>query len=339
MANASSPNEYVTGLYAGVSDTGFYAVWRLVRTLIAAGWTVAQSGNGVASFGASDYWNVAPTALGNGCWIVLTGPGSRQICFWRDTAGSYWTGKIIYSKSGGHTFASASASNPGTLPATAQYVRGSGAAVASWFGGGSKSIRYLSVMAKDVSDGSFWVIGSTPGTSNGSFYHAFAFFSLATYTASDTDPYVFFCAGNSVTADATTTANGHVGGSVLNGNSDTASNGYYIGWARNANWKYFSPVYEAIHGTVSPMANPYSTGAPLTLLPVGVGKVEASFRERKGTIRYARYTAMAGLVNGETLSDGANAFRWVVTGYNGAGTYPQALWWWDGATPWMALDA
>lgn len=336
MADASSINESVTGLYAGVSDTGFYACWRLVRTLISAGWTVAQSSNGT-TFGASDYWNVNPTTLGNGCWIVLTGPGSRQFCFWRDTAGSYWTGKVIYSKSGGHTFASASATNPGTLPATAQYMRGSGAAVASWFGGGSKSIRYLTVLAKDVADGSFYVIGTTPGTSVGSFYHAFGFFSLQTYDSNDTDPYVLYCAATGPTADTGALNSAPTGGLMALGAQDSAGTASsYWGWARNTNWLPFSPVFDTLMTTTEDV-NPYSTGTPALLMPLGIGKVQTSFRERKGFIRYGRLASRTNLSVGDVVTDNTTAFSWMCAGTNAGTPYPKVLLWW-GSTSTLALE-
>lgn len=334
MAAASSINEYVTGLIAGVSDTGLYACWRLVRTLISAGWTVAQSSNG-SSYGAADYWSTA-NGLGNGAWIVLTGPGSRQFCFWRDTAGSYWTGKVVYSKSGGHTFASASATSPGTLPATAQYMRGSAGTFASWFGGGSKSIKYLTVLAQDVSDGSFYVIGSTPATAVGTFYHAFGFFSLQTFDSNDTDPYVLYCCSPTATADATNVNSAQVGGLLgLASQDGGGTSAGFWGWARNANWKPFSPVYENL-ATTAQDVDPYSAGTPALLMPIGIGKIETSFRERKGYLRYARFAGSTGLVPGDVVSDNTTAFSWVCVGSNGNST-PYVLFWW-GSSNGLALE-
>ena len=77
MADAFSLNEKVS------ITNALYVVWRLTRVLKSAGWTVTQSGDGT-SYGASDYWTTY-AGLGTSAWIVLTGPGGRQLCFWRST--------------------------------------------------------------------------------------------------------------------------------------------------------------------------------------------------------------------------------------------------------------
>ena len=118
MADAYSINEKVT------DSTGWYACWKLVRTLISAGWTVVRSSNGT-TFGASDYWTVY-ASTGTSAWIVLQGPGSRQLCFWRSTT-STANGKIIYIPGGqsGFTFGGTyGATDPGTIPTNVGYVRG-----------------------------------------------------------------------------------------------------------------------------------------------------------------------------------------------------------------------
>jgi hypothetical protein len=333
MPAVSSINERVTTT-PGSTDTGLYACWRLVRTLVSAGWTVVQSSDGT-SFGAADYWTTFG-GLGTSAWIVLQGPGSRQICLWRDTT-SMWNGKFIYSMSGGHAFTGASASTPGALPATAQYVRGSGSTFNSWFGGGTKAIRFLTVMAKDVTDGSFWILGSTPLTASGTFYHHMAFLALATFNAADTDPYVFYNPAAGPLNDTSTTNSAHTGGSCVYGGAENgALSGYWWGWARNTSWRSFVPRFE-LPAQTFPDANPYTHGTPCVLSALGIGKGEASWREFKGYVRYVRlFTHNISL--GDTIGDATGPFRYVYIGSNSNTPYPQAGFWWDGSAPSLALD-
>lgn len=332
MANVVSVNQLMTTI-PGSTDTALTLLYGLKVNLKAAGWTVVQSSNG-SSFGASDYWVSVP--LFGGSWIVLQGPGGRQICFWVNTTYDMWTGKIIYDKAGSFTFASASATNPGTIPATAQYVRGSGAAFASWFGGGTKAIKYAQVLCKDVSDGSFWVLGSTPTTSAGSFYHMLSFNLCASVDSGDPEPYVFFCPATSPTGDATTINQAHLGGNLTAATENGATTGCWWGWSRNTTWRSFQPRYEYLAVSNGDI-NPYSSNVNV-LSPFGIGKTETSYREHKGYLTSsARVCAISGLANGDTVNDGGSNYAYVAVGHSN-GSAPQALFWWDGTTAAMSIN-
>lgn len=326
MADAFSLNERVTVTNA------LFAVWRLARTLISAGWTIAQSSNGT-SFGTSDYWT-SYVGLGTSAWIVLTGPGGRQICFWRSTS-STDNGKIIYSYAGGHTFSGASASTPGSLPSTAQYVRGSSGTFNTWFGSVSSSfaIRWLHVAAKDVSDGSFWMIGTGPQSAGGTqAYHTLGFFSVYSANVNDVDPYLFYSASSSATADllGTITPNATANDSML-----YDSEAYWYGWARNAAWKQFRPNLDGSIETGNTARSPYSVGMPYLAMPVRIGKTEASYFELKGVPKYVRATGLND-VRGTLYSDGTSAFKWACVG--SANGSAGCLFFWDGKTPAMAYE-
>jgi hypothetical protein len=244
-----------------------------------------------------------------------------------------WTGKIIYARNGDFSFSGATATSPGTIPATAQYIRGSGAAFASWFSGGTKAIRYAQILCKDVSDGSFWVIGSTPLTASGTFCHHMAFMSLNTLDASDTDPYVFYTAGNSPTADSPTNYAGQQMNISLGENGTTS--GYWWGWARNNSWRSFSTRYDYLAGTNGDV-DPYAGGTTYILHAVGICKTENNWREHKGYLKFARTGGVTGMVPGDTISNGASLYQFTMVGSNN-GAAPQMMFFWDGTTAGMTL--
>lgn len=329
MADTFSINERVT------DTTGWYACWKLVRTLITAGWTVVQSGNGT-SFGASDYWTVY-ASTGSGSWIVLSGPGSRHLCFWRDTGGSTANGKIIYVPSGqsGFTFASASATSPGTIPTSAQYMRGAAGTFNSWFGGSTNAIRWLSIGAKDVSDGSFWINGSSPTAGTNYTYHCLGFFSLYSADAGDPDPYLWYCSAIGPTSDTSASSNGYLGEGFLLDTENAASTGYWWGWSRASTWRTYRP---GIPTTIlaGPARDPYTPGYSYVMESIALGKTESGYTEMKGYVKWAR--AVGNNDNrGITYSEGSTPFKWVCIGAM-FGSNVAAVVFWDGVTPAMAFE-
>lgn len=332
MANVVTINALVNGT-PGTTDTGLAMLQQLKVNMKAAGWTVVQSSNGT-SFGATDYWSTTPTA--GGSWIVLQGPGSRQICFWVNTTFDQWTGRIIYDKSGGFTFSGATATSPGTLSSTAVYARGSASVWQSWFGGGTKAIKYQQVLCKDVTDGSFWVLGSTPTTSAGSFYHFFAFCALSAIDAGDTDPYAVFCGATSPTADTSTINQAHAGGNLTAAQENAATAGCWWGWSRNSTWRSFQPRYDYLAQTNGDI-NPYSSNVN-ALTAFGLAKTEANYREHKGYLTSsARICAITGIANGDTVNEGGSNYAYVAVGHSN-GNAPQGLFWWDGTTASMSIN-
>lgn len=334
MANVVTVNQLMNSI-PGTTDTALMLLYGLKVNLKAAGWTVVQSSNGT-SFGASDYWSSYPTT--GGWWIVLQGPGGRQLCFWVNTTYDLWTGKIIYVPGGqsGFTFASASATNPGTIPAGAVYVRGSGAAFASWFGGGTKAIKYAQVLCKDSADGSFWVLGSTPTTTAGSFYHFLAFNKCISLDAGDPDPYVWYCSATTATTDTGTGSNAHLGGILCTASENAAISGAWWGWGRGVNWRSYQPTYDYLAASAGDI-NPYDSSANV-LSPFGICKTEANYREHKGYLANAKVCAISGLAIGDTVNENGSNYTYVCVGYTFSTTYPQALFWWDGTTAAMLLN-
>lgn len=329
MADTFSVNERVT------DTTGWYACWKLVRTLISAGWSVVQSSNGV-SYGAADYWTVyASTAAGS--WIVLAGPGSRHVCFWRDTGGSTANGKILYVPGGqtGFTFASANATSPGTIPTYAVYVRGAVATFNSWFGGGVNAIRWLTICAKDVSDGTFWIMGTTPGVGTNVTYHQLGFFSLYSADAGDPDPFLWYCSATAPTNDTGASSNAYTGECILLDTSENgATTGFWWGWSRANTWRSYRPAVLNIFGSF--IRDPYTPGAPYVLESVAFGKTENNYTELKGYAKHIRQ-AYGNDNRGYAYSEGASPFKWVVVGACYL-TQITALFFWDGSTPAMAFE-
>lgn len=324
MADAFSVNEKVP------TTNALYAVWRLTRVLKSAGWTVTQSSDGT-SYGASDYWGTY-AGLGTSAWIVLAGPGGRQLCFWRSTT-STDNGKIIYDYAGSFSFASSSASTPGTLPSTVAYVRGSSGTFNTWFGAvsGTYPVRWLTVCAKDVADGSFWILGSSPQAAGGQqAYHTLGFFSLYTENASDLDPYAFYTAGGSATSDTLATGNPNA---TLNGTLLVTAETYWVGWARNLTWSAYRTAVDT--NIPANARSPYMAGNPFVLMPFRIAKSAANVVEVKGVPKHARTLTVVD--RGVTFSEAGSPFKWVCIG-DSSGAAPGCVFFWDGKTPLMAYE-
>jgi hypothetical protein len=325
MADAFSVNERVP------TTNALYAVWRLTRVLITAGWTVVQSSNGT-TYGAADYWGTY-AGLGTSAWIVLAGPGGRHLCFWRSTT-STDNGKILYVPGGqsGFTFASASASSPGTIPTNAQYVRGSSGTFNTWFGSVSSTypIRYLHVAAKDVSDGSWWLQGTLQEVGGAKVHHTLGFFSLYSVNTNDQDPYMFYTAAGAPTTDFHT--------NFYNDGVMTDQESTWYGWCRNSVWKAYRP---ATMFSACNQRNPYAAGTPYALLPFAVGKTESGYTELKGVVKHARRGGVSNAATdrGYVYGDGTAPFKWVIMGADlTTSPYGASYFFWDGVTPSLAFE-
>lgn len=176
--------------------TQWFVAWRLFQTLLLAGWTVHYSSDGT-THSAADNWTPAGfSGLGSGAYVILTGPGGRQISLRRSTT-STLNGTIQYAYLGGWGVAGAGPTTIPTAPASAVLVRNN----ASWFGPSPSTAPVkLNIWANDVStgDGSFSVVFST-ATSWGSGSlggGALMFRFLEGTEPEDADPYAWWAPAN-----------------------------------------------------------------------------------------------------------------------------------------------
>ncbi len=195
--------------------TPLWGLWKLVRALTAAGYTIKACGDGtsfkvagvsgvadpIAPGSADDLWTTF-ASVGTSAWICLAHPTLLfNLVFWRNTTNTA-QGRVIVGKQAAFTaagFPLASATDPGTIPGTAGYVRGSGIAWGDWFGGSTYVVGRWQIAVKDVAGpaaGAWYIVGMTPTYSvGGSFAHHMRFTALDPYTTgagTDPEPYVFF---------------------------------------------------------------------------------------------------------------------------------------------------
>jgi hypothetical protein len=100
MAKISSVNQ------STATNGGAAALWNLITTLVAAGWTKVRDSDGT-TYSASGTQVTGPAAGTNGlnnarAWFVMQQPGGgRQFCFQRATAGTDYQWRVKYSYSAG----------------------------------------------------------------------------------------------------------------------------------------------------------------------------------------------------------------------------------------------
>lgn len=178
------------------TDTQWFAAFRLVETMLAAGWTVVEMSDGT-DVSTSDDWTGNFGSLGDDSWIILQADSGQQICFKRDGS-SDEDGWIVWSRDGGFT-TGGSASAPANVPSdttaasTSETARGtvtSGTPGSfdtsqTWFGSNQTSFDRLNIGVRDASgsgDESFWLIlkntGESYTTTNGALHGRIAFEKL-----------------------------------------------------------------------------------------------------------------------------------------------------------------
>lgn len=166
----------------------WFVVWRLFQTLLLAGWTVHYSSDGT-TFSAADNWTPAGFAgLGSGSYVILTGPGGRQILLQRATT-SVINGTVRYAYLGGWGTAGAGATTPPTAPASAVTLRNG----VSWFGSSATPVR-LNIWANDIStgDGAWLVVFSTSTAWTTTGGGGIGFRALEGTEPEDTEPYAWW---------------------------------------------------------------------------------------------------------------------------------------------------
>lgn len=187
----------------------YQAMWQLITTMMAAGWTMPQASDGTTT-GAN-----AVTASGTGAggnanhlaYVVMQQPpggtspyaGTRQFCIQiRNDAVTNWA--IKYSLSGGFTGGTAT-EVPTATDETWIYGGGTPSAptFSTMFGGTTGAYR-VECMADTGDAGSttpfgFYLIGFNNGGGTTGTCVAFGMDPVAAYEAGDTDPFVMFSGG------------------------------------------------------------------------------------------------------------------------------------------------
>lgn len=167
----------------------WFVVWRLFETLLLAGWEVHYSSDGT-THDTSDNWTPAGfSGLGSGAYVILTGPGGRQILLQRSTT-SVINGVIRYDYLGAWGTSGANAITPPTAPSSAVTIRNG----SSWFGSASTPVK-INIWANDVStgDGAFLVVFSTSsGAWTGTGGGGIGFRALEGTEPEDADPYAWW---------------------------------------------------------------------------------------------------------------------------------------------------
>jgi hypothetical protein len=311
---------------APATTTQWFVVYRLYETLLLAGWTVAYSSNGT-THDTSDNWAASFGGLGSGSYIILTGPGGRQVLFQRSTTSTI-LGTIRYSKGGGWGTAGAGATTPPTAPADAQTIRNG----SNWFGSGANPVR-LNIRCEDVAtDGDWWVVfsTSTAWTSGGGGF--LGFLALEETEVGDPEPYAWWCP-DAVGSNWSYFLNDLR--MLLGGQLDSATVGRFKKWWRAGEGDESFRTYGS--GNIFPAHDAYGSGtwgenptfgfvAPTARggLPViyriWLQKRETSFRDPiGGMVKRLWFANPTEVPNLRTLQSGAFAKlgSWLVVQWNG----------------------
>ena len=189
----------------------WFACFRLAETLLAAGWTVVESSEGLAFAGTftSDNWTGNFGSLVANAWMVIQANSGQQIVFRRGGT-SITDGWVVWLPGGGYTAANNQTDElPGDLPGTIEVdscqIRGTITVPQTyttdgpWFGNTS-AIDRLYIGCRDATgsgDESFWIVTKRTGASLGSGAHGDLIFDAVVHTAglgiADTLPYVWHC--------------------------------------------------------------------------------------------------------------------------------------------------
>jgi hypothetical protein len=180
-------------------------------------------------------------------------------------------------------------------------------------------------------------MGTTPSPGAPLAYHTLGFFSLYSCDANDTDPYAVYTNANAPTTNSSGTYGGY-NDYILNEQGENAeASGYWWAWSRNTYWRSFRPTIQSSFMAGTLVRDPYATGGPLILDSVGIGKTEASYSEFKGYVKHMRVVSLND-ARGTVYSDNTVPYKWVAVGSNYINNNAGALWFWDGASPGMALE-
>ncbi len=254
--------------------TGNAAMKRLKDRLVAAGWTVAASGDGRSAYGASSDVITADSGAGSldasGAWMRLRmgGGATRELLFVRGSSSTTWT--VRYSAAG---FSDGSPPSATTAPTAADQQNLISASQLLPTDGG---YRWL-VCAEDAAPWHFWA-GAMP-TGGGAARTLIGLWPMrsGSYPSADTEPYVAIAAYDAGgVATATRMSTPYTG---------TGPSGFVSGTWR---WTSFARV-DAWVGVISAIG-PASSGEdlPAEILCVAFSSGPAYFGPR-GYVRDARW--------------------------------------------------
>lgn len=324
------------------------AVYQLIATMIAAGWTMVRSSDGT-TFGAGVHVTSSGTGAGgwnnSASWVCLQQPsgnsapyaGNRQLIFQNQSQnGNGW--RICYSISGAY-----SGGNATQTPTAADEVVifGGGTAAApqyyGWINASATTYR-CEAMADDGSAGTkfpfaFYMVcfanGGASGAVGGMYMDA-----VTNYETGDTDPFVFF---GGVANSAALTLAGDLGlfggGTITDGSKVGTGMGFGHCWVNAAavnslpaNWAGVSALCHADSSasTVESLGTSPVTGNDIGV-PIMYGRLagRGGATGYKGISMMLRWKAMA-RAQGSTISIASpGAKEWITMG--------NLMWPWNGS--------
>lgn len=191
-------------------DPTWYVVFRLVETLLAAGWSVVEMSDGTSIY-TFDNWTAKFGSLGSESWIIIESFNGHHICFKRDAENDH-DGWILWSKGGNFT-TGGNTTRP-LIPSDVAEIRGTVDAGSDSFitprqflgGSTDQDFDEVSIGARDATgsgDESFWLVAKASGveyTESTSTHGKLAFEALEGGTASDPVPYAWWSADNNVSS-------------------------------------------------------------------------------------------------------------------------------------------
>jgi hypothetical protein len=197
-------------------NTQRFAVYRLVRTMIAAGWTVVESstGSGFAGTYTADNWTDFVALNANNSWIVLQANSGQQVLIRFSTTGLWDEGWILWFPNGGYVAGvNQTDVRPSDTPALHLQVRGTHTSPGTYTSDGpllgasvNTVFREHVIMCRDatgVGDESFYIFAphynDDLGVSTNGRHGVLAFESLVHETGLgivDPYPYAWLCPTN-----------------------------------------------------------------------------------------------------------------------------------------------
>ncbi len=327
----------------------WWSIWKLAHALVEAGWQIKALGNGttfkvagvggvadpIAQGSADDLWSTFPGsgATAPSSWICLRNPAlGFDMVFWRNTT-SDTAGKIMIGRSGAFVtagFPSASATTPGTIPATGVgYLRGSSGAFIGWFSGYTGATGKLQIGVRDAAgaeQGAFYCCGSSPDYGANTWAAFFSFTATDSVHASmgvDPQPYLFH-APYSATGDYNSYDVALA--QEFRSDSSTGTQAFWWGWNAQGVWSQFGvaiPKLGSVYLNTTAPKDMYSGTTEYWLDKHFFCKEQTAAEERKG---YARSFRIVDNAVAQYSTFGSSLWAKL------AGSAGSGLIFWDGVT-------
>lgn len=167
------------------------AIFRLVELMILAGWTIHEMSDGTTK-GTGDNWSGNFGGLGSNTWIILDGPGGRQVLFHRDAASTFF-GWVRYDRTGAYD-----TSGTNVAPSVSGVevdIRGAKGGANHYWGAFTSVPTQAQIFADDPANGgSFGFVGQPTGNTDNATRLAFC--ELEGGEAGDVDPYAWWTPPN-----------------------------------------------------------------------------------------------------------------------------------------------